>query len=164
MGFLYTYKAKLETALDDLTTAELTPTRVELFNAVCDALDHVCDMIDEMPSVDVEKTAHHGGVDMAKRVDSMDNADGSHGAHWSKEQTTTVGKSSGIDFNSGAISPECWYVAMNMMYSDYSPTATKYGLDRPDFYAALAKDFLLDKDGGGAKAKLEGYYRSIVES
>lgn len=163
MGYLFTFKAKLESALDDLTSAELTPARLELFNHLCTALDNVCDMMDDMPEVRAEEARHLDRKEMTDWVKDMKNADGSTGAHWSKDQTTSVGKSSGIDFDSGAVSPECWYVALNMMHSDYSPTATKYGLDRPDFYAALAKDFLFDKDGGGAKAKLEGYYSGVVE-
>ena len=35
---------------------------------------------------------------------------------------------------------------MNVMYSDYYGVAAKYGLDRPEFYADLAKAFLMDLD------------------
>ena len=49
-----------------------------------------------------------------------------------------------------AICPECerweFYVAMNAMYSDYCETAKKMNIDRPDYYAHMAKDFLKDKD------------------
>ena len=51
---------------------------------------------------------------------------------------------------------------MNVMYSDYYGVAAKYGLDRPEFYADLAKAFLMDKDAGGAEAKMAGYYHGIV--
>lgn len=114
---------------------------------------------------------HHKGYTHAKALcpeelkkwaACMINADGSHGAHWTLEQTTTVAASAGIDLVRAGISPEAWYVAINMMYSDYAPTAIKYGVDRADFYACLAKDFLLDKDGGGAEHKLAGYYRGVV--
>ena len=49
-----------------------------------------------------------------------------------------------------AICPECeryeFYVAMNAMWNDYCETAKKMNIDRPDYYAHLAKDFLRDKD------------------
>ena len=40
--------------------------------------------------------------------------------------------------------------------------AAKYGLDRPEFYADLAKAFLMDKDAGVAEAKMAGYYYGVV--
>ena len=56
-----------------------------------------------------------------------------------------------------------WGVAMNMMYSDYYGVAVDFGVNRPEFYAALAEAFLMDKDGPGPEAKLCAYYRGIVE-
>ena len=35
-------------------------------------------------------------------------------------------------------------------------------LDRPEFYADLAKAFLMDKDSGGEEAKMAGYYHVVV--
>ena len=53
---------------------------------------------------------------------------------------------------------------MNMMYSDYCAVAKKFGLDRPDFYAELAKAFLNDKDfGGEPEEKVFLYYKCIAE-
>lgn len=49
-----------------------------------------------------------------------------------------------------AVCPDCdkyeFYVAMNAMWNDYCETAKKMNIDRPDYYAHLAKDFLKDKD------------------
>ena len=49
-----------------------------------------------------------------------------------------------------AICPDCnrweWYTAMNAMYSDHCETAKKMNIDRPDYYAHMAKDFLKDSD------------------
>ena len=56
-----------------------------------------------------------------------------------------------------------WGVTMNMMYSDYYPVAVEFGLNRPEFYAALAKAFLLDKDGPGPERKLMEYYEHIAK-
>lgn len=54
-------------------------------------------------------------------------------------------------------------MTMNMMYSDYYPVAVEFGLNRPEFYAALAKAFLLDKDGPGPEQKLMAYYEHIAK-
>lgn len=87
----------------------------------------------------------------------MENEDGTTGAHWTMEQTGQVASIAGAHYE-----PWIWYAALNMMYSDYYAVAAKYGLDRPEFYADLAKAFLMDKDAGGPEAKMAGYYHGIV--
>lgn len=61
--------------------------------------------------------------------------------------------------------PECdkweFYAAMNAARSDYHKTAQKTGLDRPEFYAMLAADFLNDKDA--KPNKLARYMREIAK-
>lgn len=88
----------------------------------------------------------------------MENDDGSMGAHWTLEQTTAVANSIGVH-----VDPWIWFAALNMEYSDNFEVAQKYGLDRPEYYADLAKAFLFDEDGGGPEAKIAGYYHGIVE-
>ena len=56
----------------------------------------------------------------------------------------------------------CWWITMNMIYSDYSAVAYKYGVDTADFYADMAKAFLFDPDGGEPEEKLAAYYHNIV--
>ena len=91
----------------------------------------------------------------------MKNTDGSTGPHWTMEQTTAVAESMGIQ---ALVVPRwAWGVTMNMMYSDYYPVAVEFGLNRPEFYAALAKAFLLDKDGPGPEQKLMAYYEHIAK-
>lgn len=51
---------------------------------------------------------------------------------------------------------------LNMMYSDYAPVGKKLGVNRDEFYAGLARAFLMDKDAG--KHKLAKYMDSIPES
>ena len=88
----------------------------------------------------------------------MENEDGTTGPHWTMGQTDAVETASGIHVD------RClWWSAMNMMYSDYYSVATKYGLDRPEFYADLAKAFLMDKDAGGPEEKMNGYYHGVVQ-
>ena len=63
------------------------------------------------------------------------------------------------------ICPNCdkweFYAAINAMYSDYGKTAQKMGLDRPDFYAMLARDFLMDDDA--KPHKLARYMMEIAK-
>ena len=93
---------------------------------------------------------------------NMQNADGTTGPHWTMEQTTDVAESMGIQ---GYEIPRwAWGVTMNMMYSDYYPVAVEFGLNRPEFYAAIAKAFLLDKDSPGPEQKLMEYYEHIARS
>ena len=87
----------------------------------------------------------------------MENEDGTTGPHWTMGQTDAVANITGVSVKSCV-----WWAAMNMMYSDYYSVAAKYGLDRPEFYADLAKAFLMDKDAGGAEEKMAGYYHGIV--
>ena len=94
-------------------------------------------------------------------AERMQNADGSTGPHWTMEQTTAVAESMGIQ--APVVPRWAWGVTMNMMYSDYYPVAVEFGLNRPEFYAALAKAFLLDKDGPGPERKLMEYYEHIAK-
>jgi len=61
--------------------------------------------------------------------------------------------------------PDCskweWYTAMNAMYSDHCETAKKLGMDKPDFYVHLAKDFLMDSDA--KPHKLRRYMEHIAK-
>ena len=95
--------------------------------------------------------------DAEKWVSHMENEDGTTGARWAMEQTDAVANIAGV-----SVKPCIWWAAMNMMYSDYYGVAAKYGLDRPEFYADLAKAFLMDKDAGGPEAKMAGYYHGVV--
>ena len=87
----------------------------------------------------------------------MENEDGTTGPHWSMGQTDAVANIAGVH-----VKLCTWWSAMNVMYSDYYGVAAKYGLDRPEVYAGLAKAFLVDKDAGGAEAKMAGYYHGVV--
>ena len=94
-------------------------------------------------------------------AEHMQNADGSTGPHWTMAQTSAVADSMGVPEHE--IPRWAWGVTMNMMYSDYYPVAVEFGLNRPEFYVALAKAFLLDKDGPGPERKLMEYYEHIAK-
>ena len=92
----------------------------------------------------------------------MKNEDGTHGEHFTKEHVKQAASMAGIDIHELGEIPFC--LAMNMMYSDYCKVAMKYGVDRPEFYADMAKAFLKDKDfHGEPEEKLYLYYKCIVE-
>lgn len=95
-------------------------------------------------------------------VDNMDNEDGTHGEHWSIEETTGVAQVMGVQFGNG-ITEYCWWVTMNMLYSDYFLVAKKYGVANADFFGDMAKAFLYDKDAGSPREKISGYYHGIVD-
>lgn len=87
---------------------------------------------------------------------NMEKEDGSRGPKWSKEQVKPYMAQVGYH------GPEYkFWVIMNAMYSDYCKVAKKYGQDRPEYYADLAKAWLEDKDAKPEKAGL--YYRYIVQ-
>lgn len=89
---------------------------------------------------------------------NLKNSDGSSGAHWSMEDTETVRKARNIN----DCKPEDFWITMNMMYSDYQGVAKKYGIDKPEFYADMARGFLMDKDSKQGREKLEAYYEYVV--
>lgn len=54
-----------------------------------------------------------------------------------------------------------FYAAINMMYSDYCEVARRMNVDKTEFYALMAKAFLLDKDA--AEGKLAKYMKYVAE-
>ena len=51
--------------------------------------------------------------------------------------------------------------AVYALYTDYCKVAKKYGVDKVDFWADLAKAFMRDKDAGEGKVKK--YYEFIAK-
>ena len=92
----------------------------------------------------------------------MKNQDGTMGEHFKKEQVMQAARQIGV--NPEEYGEHIFPLVMNMMYSDYCAVAKKFGLDRPDFYAELAKAFLNDKDfEGEPEEKVWLYYKCISE-
>ena len=146
------YKAKLCEALEACMAEPVSSRSVGSCTMLMDAL---C----KADKITTEPEASTFTEDDARRwTEHMENDDGSMGAHWTLEQTTAVANSIGVH-----VDPWIWFAALNMEYSDNFDVAQKYGLDRPEYYADLAKAFLFDEDGGGPEAKIAGYYHGIVE-
>lgn len=62
-----------------------------------------------------------------KAVSKMENEDGSRGEHWSLEETTSIANQYGINLKGEKYNKYDWYVALNMIRSDYY-RATVYSL------------------------------------
>lgn len=79
-------------------------------------------------------------------VRGMENADGTCGAHWTLEQTTSVAEQQGVKFEH--FNKYDWYYVLNMMRSDY------YSMFKDDTasYVRLAKLWLFDVDVKEGKA------------
>ena len=88
-------------------------------------------------------------------------SDGHKGGMWSMEDAKELAKEYGIEDGQEMID---FYAALNMMHSDYCAIAKEYGVDREDFYAAMACAFLWDADGKGPSEKLAAYYKYVVPS
>lgn len=105
--------------------------------------------------------AHEDGVHSMTRQDAeswvsrMKNADGSVGAHWPMEKTEQVRAQRGIHCD-----PVKFWVAMNMMYSDYCEAAKKNNASTVDFFADMAKAFLDDADA--EPDKLARYHKYVA--
>lgn len=82
-------------------------------------------------------------------------ADGGVGPHWTMEQTTQLLQQRGWPFDRAE-----FYAVMNAVWSDYGKTAQKYGVDKTDFWADLAHDWLADDDAKSNKAAI--YYAEIA--
>ncbi len=89
-------------------------------------------------------------------VNKMENADGSHGEHFTMEQAERILRNKGWECD-----PLEFWVAMNAMWSDGAVTAKKYGVDKLEYWADRAKEFLADKDAG--PGKMAKYYQYIVK-
>lgn len=95
--------------------------------------------------------------DMAEEwMSSIKNADGTRGPHWKMEQTEQLMERRKLDCD-----PVEFWVAMNMMYSDYSKVARAHGVNNVEFYADMAKAFLDDADA--VEGKLLAYYECCVK-
>lgn len=99
----------------------------------------------------------HGKLDRKTAeawVDKMVTVDNYKGKRWGLEQTGQIMMQMGIDCD-----PLEFFVAMNMMFSDYGKVAEEMGLDNEYFYAQMAKAFLKDPDA--VPDKLMAYYEAI---
>lgn len=151
------YKDKLHAALREIAKCPVSMRTVEQAAAVTDLLCR----LDKLEDHDEPETVEFDRTTAMQWAAAMRNADGTTGPHWSMDQTSAIADGMGVQETD--IPRWAWGVTMNMMYSDYYHVAVEFGLNRPEFYAALAKAFLLDKDGPGPERKLMEYYEHVVK-
>ena len=81
-----------------------------------------------------------------KAVSKMENEDGTRGPHWSIEETTSLASQYGVNLNS-RFNKYDWFVALNMIYSDYYRTIVNVtNSNNPKHYVEFAKAWMNDKD------------------
>lgn len=75
-----------------------------------------------------------------KAVSKMENEDGSRGEHWSLEETTSIANQYGINLKGEKYNKYDWYVALNMIRSDYyRAVVTMTSSDHIKYFVELAK-------------------------
>lgn len=97
-----------------------------------------------------------------KAVSKMENEDGSRGEHWSLEETTSIANQYGINLKGEKYNKYDWYVALNMIRSDYyRAVVTMTSSDHIKYFVELAKAWLNDKDI--EEGKMWYYYCYIMQ-
>lgn len=105
-----------------------------------------------------EETVHPLTKEKAEKwVKHMRNADGSMGGKWRMEEVQQVARNFGIQDGQEMTD---FYAIMNAIRSDFGEVARQFGVDKTDFYAAMAKAWIHDKDAVENKAAM--YYKCIV--
>lgn len=96
-----------------------------------------------------------------KVVSHMENEDGTKGAHWSLEQAVSIASQYNISLNSEHFNKYDWYVALNMVYSDfYKAIISIANSDSVRYFVELAKAWLKDKDV--EEGKMWYYYKYVM--
>lgn len=91
-------------------------------------------------------------------VEDMEDSDGVKGGKYTWHQAQQYAANMGITGQQRQLE---FYWAMNAMYSDYHHAGKKFGVDKPEFYACMAKLFLEDPDA--VDGKVEAYVKHVVK-
>lgn len=96
-----------------------------------------------------------------KAVSKMRNSDGTKGAHWDLAQATRVAEQYGVNLKTEKYNKFDWYVALNMIRSDYYKFVfTTLNSDNIKYFVELAKAFLNDEDAD--EGKMWYYYKYVM--
>lgn len=150
------YIEELHKQLQEIMERPVTLGRAEEVTVYVDAICAL-DKLGENHFHGAAKEMDFTEADAKAWAAKMSNEDNTKGPHWTMDQADTYARA--VDAH---VDRDIFWAAMNMVYSDYYGVASKYGLDRAEFYADLAKAFLYDKDGPGPERKLMEYYEHIV--
>ena len=96
-----------------------------------------------------------------KAVAKMQNEDGTNGQHWSVSESVALANRYGVSFNTDKYNKYDWYVALNMVYSDYYQLVRNNQIsDTTKFFVELAKYWLKDKDVD--EGKMWYYFKYVM--
>lgn len=96
-----------------------------------------------------------------RAVSKMQNDDGTIGQHWSLSEAISLANRYGIALNTEQYNKYDWYVALNMVYSDYyNVTRSNTINDTTKFFVELAKYWLKDKDVD--EGKMWYYFKYVM--
>ena len=118
----------------------MTCDNLERFVLLCRAMKYLGRIHHEFTEEDAKEWAAH--MDPPPR--------------WTMEQTSAVMAQNGYYHK-----PCEFWMAMNMLFSDYGKTLIKNNMDKPEIWAAMAHDFLDDPDA--QPDKIARYWRDIVK-
>ena len=117
---------------------------------------------EEKPDYITEYGTHFNEHYARKAVANMQNEDNTVGPHWTVEETTALANQVGVNLNSGKHNKWDWYVAMNMVYSDfYKALVSITGSANVKHFAELSKAWICDKDI--SDGKMWHYYTRIIK-
>lgn len=109
---------------------------------------------------EMEHGPHFNEEHARKAVMKMENEDGTRGPHWSLEETSALASQYGISL-SGKFNRYDWFVALNMVYSDYYKVLLNItGSNNVKHYVEFAKAWLNDKDID--EGKMWYYYQYVM--
>ena len=96
-----------------------------------------------------------------KAVSKMHNSDGTKGAHWDLAQATKVAEQYGVNLKTDKYNKYDWYVALNMIRSDYYKFVfTTFNSDNIRYFVELTKAFLNDEDAD--EGKMWYYFKYVM--
>lgn len=111
-----------------------------------------------MGYADGEDDGEHLTRDEAEKwVKGMKSEDGKTGGRWPLNEIKQYAGNFGVNGDEVVD----FFAVMNALYTDYCKVAKKYGVDKVDFWADMAKAFMHDKDAGEGKVKK--YYECIAK-
>lgn len=100
---------------------------------------------------------HLSREEAEKWVNSMQGADGKRGGRWTLKEIEQYAGNFGVHGDEVVE----FFAVLNALYTDYGKVARKYGFDRMEVWADLAKAFMHDKDAEPGKVKM--YYECITK-
>lgn len=96
-----------------------------------------------------------------KVVSKMHNDDGTVGQYWTLPESVQLASRYGMNVNTPSYNKYDWYVALNMVYSDFCTIIKTVPIsDTTKFFVELAKHWLKDKDVD--EGKMWYYYKYVM--